>query len=276
LSPCNEDHYGVAENAVWVLDGATSLSKRSLPGPDGETLSDAAYFVRIFSDALRNALGGKSVGVDTAIAGATRQTSKDPNIGQFLNSGYDVPSASFALASMEDSAITLAYLGDCTLIVEIDDKPIAILGDSPVRDLDQALLSEYVSLRSSCLSHADAWNAVVPHIRRNRARMNMPGGYPILEPKGDGLDHLKIISAPFEKSVRGLIVTDGLYRLVDTYFLLSSRELFDKAHGEGGCEQLIADLRRAERHDPDAQRWPRLKLSDDATIVRFSASGPTD
>jgi hypothetical protein len=62
------------------------------------------------------------------------------------------------------------------------------------------------------------------------------------------------------------LLSDGATRVVQEYGLMGWPGLLDvlRAEGPGG---LVGRVRAAEAGDPDAVRWPRLKTSDDATIV---------
>lgn len=109
----------------------------------------------------------------------------------------------------------------------------------------------------------------MPLIRENRARMNTPGDYWILEPRGHGLSGLQQMAIRCSTEVRGLLLTYRLYRIVDTYHLMSRWELFEEAFSVSGLERLGSNTRDAEALGSNEARWPRVKAKDDATIVRF-------
>jgi hypothetical protein len=67
--------------------------------------------------------------------------------------------------------------------------------------------------------------------------------------------------------LRGVaLLSDGATRIVDRYGVLTWARAIDIVRDQGP-ETLIGQVRAAEDGDPDAERWPRHKLSDDATIV---------
>ena len=265
---CNEDICGFIENAAWILDGATSLSRRTLQDANGRIMSDAAHFVSILSSAFQGSL---RLGQDIAQAldnslGLVRQ---DEEILRYLQEDIDVPSASFSAVELREQSLHVANLGDCTILLQADGGNITQFGSSAVRQLDAQLLSRYLELREKLEDRTAVWEALVPLIRGNRARMNKPDGYWILEPKGHGLHGLQQVEMNFNTQFRGLLVTDGLYRVVDTYCLMSLEAFFEEAFGVSGLERLVRRTRDAEALDMDESRWPRVKLKDDATIVKF-------
>ncbi len=62
------------------------------------------------------------------------------------------------------------------------------------------------------------------------------------------------------------LLSDGATRIVDHYGVLGWPGLL-AVLADPGPEELITQVRAAEATDPDGARWPRLKLSDDATII---------
>lgn len=265
---CNEDIFGFTDHAAWILDGATSLSRRTLVNAAGQTISDAAHFVSAFSSKFGEVVEKKEA-IRLALEDSLDTVRRDGAIQRYLKEGVDVPSASFSAVTLRPRRIQVANLGDCTILLQIDGGAIVQIGSSAVRQLDAQLLSRYLELKAELEDREVVWSHLVPIIRQNRGKMNKPNGYWILEPQGLGLHGLEEIDIEFNKSVRGLLVTDGLYRIVDTYGLTSIEMFFEEAFGTSGLENLIAKTREAETLDPNASRWPRVKLADDATIIKF-------
>ena len=69
--------------------------------------------------------------------------------------------------------------------------------------------------------------------------------------------------------VRGghvLLASDGFWRLVDPYGVLTADALMDAVVARGPAA-VLADLRAIEAGDAACVRFPRLKVRDDATAV---------
>jgi hypothetical protein len=67
--------------------------------------------------------------------------------------------------------------------------------------------------------------------------------------------------------LRGVaLLSDGATRLVDRFGLAGWPELLATLR-TGGPAALIAANRAAEAGDPDGARWPRTKITDDATAL---------
>jgi hypothetical protein len=62
------------------------------------------------------------------------------------------------------------------------------------------------------------------------------------------------------------VLTDGAARIVEPFGVTDWNGLLATL-SSAGPGQLLHQLRRVEASDPDARRWPRYKLSDDATVA---------
>lgn len=69
------------------------------------------------------------------------------------------------------------------------------------------------------------------------------------------------------EGLRGVaLLSDGATRITDLYYLLAWPAVIDVVRDQGPGE-LIRQVRAAEEHDRDGERWPRDKPKDDATVV---------
>jgi len=68
---------------------------------------------------------------------------------------------------------------------------------------------------------------------------------------------------------RGLLVSDGFYRLVDTFRVYPDAPALLGAALERGLAALLAELRMLEDADPECIAYPRIKPKDDATVLLF-------
>ncbi|MFI3046481.1 hypothetical protein ALP72_02718 [Pseudomonas coronafaciens pv. coronafaciens] len=262
----NEDICGYNSHAVWILDGATSISgRRTLINNKQE--SDASWFVGRFSHDFAK-LDTYSDLV-TQIKSITQDINAQSS-GVWGDWGQqDIPSASFSAAIYDDRNVVLSNLGDCRVLYQLDDGSIQHFGHSNVDALDRDLLEQYKSLakESPRANHKVIWQQLVDQIRANRLLMNRPDGYWILGPDGSGVDHLQQIRLSYQNQAKILLSTDGLYRLVDTYGQMTDQQFFTRAFEANGLNQLLTQLREIEKNDPEALDYPRVKLQDDASAV---------
>jgi len=260
----NDDCWGSVARAVWILDGATGLSKeRLLQSAD----SDAQWFVQAVDAELRNAdwsaptgqlLRGAMRGVFDRFRLESREGS-EPTLWPF---------ASFALIREIDDHIELVKLGDCRILWrKRRSGDVQSFGSSRVTELDAGVVREIKRLhRDGITDNADIWKAIAPVIQANRNLKNRPGGYWILDLTGEGLGHLQTMQIDPSDVDKALLCTDGYYQLVDTYAERTDESLFDNSVDKG-IASLIQSIREIERTDDRCLMFPRIKPSDDATGV---------
>jgi hypothetical protein len=260
-----DDLWGCSDNAVWIEDGATGLSaKRMLP----DRPSDAAWFVAAIDKELCAADWMQPAHLILRAAAAAVA-------GRFRAEACDVPAdtstwpaACIAILRVADSTVELVNLGDCKLLFRhADGGPTQTFGSSAIPALDRQVVRQMVALRAEGIVEPKAaWERIVPLIREGRRLRNVDGGYWVLDIVGRGLDHVQRVTLPAEQVGYVLMMTDGFYRLVDTYESYSDQSLLEAAMSRGLAE-LMAELRAIEATDERCAAFPRLKARDDATAV---------
>jgi hypothetical protein len=69
------------------------------------------------------------------------------------------------------------------------------------------------------------------------------------------------------RGLRGIaLLSDGASRIADCYGLAGWPDVLGTIRADGPGA-LISQVRQAEAGDPDGARWPRRKISDDATVL---------
>lgn len=258
--------------SAWVLDGATGLaSGRLLTGP-----SDAAWLAATYDDLFRAHADRADLGPEHLLAGLI-ETVTASFAAQALRPPehrYELPSAGMVLVRLRRGRLEYARLGDCRAILAPAGGPIVSTRRPPLHRLDARAVRRLVALRRQDpqAAHAALRRALLDELRANRGRLNQAGGYWVLGTDPAAARHAETGGVPLTAGpVRGLLVSDGFYRLVDTFraypddTALLARAL---AHG---LAPLLAELRALEDADPECVAVPRLKPRDDATALLFEA-----
>lgn len=254
----NEDRWGALDAAAWVLDGATGLAaQRLLPGP-----SDALWLMERVDAGLK-----RHAALADSLASALRPILEEAH-AEFARTALrhdaepaDMPCGSLAMLRVTGGVAEMSSLGDCR-ILHGDGR---VFGTSGVTALDERLVEEAVALQNQGVPHRDVWRRLLPITRRHRALLNRPEGYWTTDLAGAGLDHIEIERVPARPGDYFLLMSDGFYRLVDTYRWYTYATLMDAA--QRGLAPLLRALRDTEAADPDCRTYPRLKPRDDATAV---------
>ena len=267
----NEDGYGcwpeASPRAAWVLDGVTGINDRALlPGP-----TDAAWFVAQVQEALPALLSTSPDMPAADLVGALVAELERRQAAAWLDArgadGRETPAASFAMIRLIGSEIEVLRLGDCLVLLEATDGTVAVM-DHPVLATIEAETSDaLLALRAQGVTDPkQAFTAMIPRLRAQRARRNLPDGYGVLAAERSCLPMLHLDRAPAHTVRRALLASDGYYRLVDHYNAASDAELVRRTE-ERGTDAMLEQLRAIEAADPLAMRYPRLKIADDATAL---------
>jgi len=271
----NEDGCGTGLHSAWVLDGASGVVRRQRRR--GERVeSDVSWFVQRVSQALA------ALPPDAPLAESLRPALRD--IEAQLRLAWRIapvseerPSASLVHVRLRGTVAELTNLGDCCLLYRVDGGPVQRFGSTPLATLEQALLQRLAALRrhDPLRPASELAMRLMPVVREMRRQMNQPGGYPILDPSGEGLADTQQAQVSFQHRFEALLMSDGLYRLVDVFASRDDASLFEQAAQPGGLSALLDELRGIERADCECSRWPRMKVHDDATGLWLAASAPT-
>lgn len=270
----NEDAIGASDHAVWVLDGATSLGATCI-----DETSDAAWYAQTFNRALRTAFStDPEATTPDLLRMAMRAATVEFETSKFRSDikPFEYPSAAFAMARFNDGMLELTGLGDCVILWRAQGGKAQSFGETPLAELDASVVRDLVEARRdhAGLALREAVALLAERVRNNRKKMNTPGGYWILSFDERAIDHINQQSITItETSIDHLsLSSDGFSRLWDTYNVKTTDEIVASL-GRGEMATLFETLREIERADSEADKYPRLKISDDATCVVVDIEG---
>jgi hypothetical protein len=278
----NADWSSEIEGIVVLLDGAAPVAKERVSSYDNDTV----WLVRRFPDhlaerlaAARAAPGVPSAPVDIPALVESARASLAREYAELCRQAGFVPSetpfACLAIAHDAGARLELFNLGDQTTLVRgRDGDSLGKLGESTVRELDRQALDLLVNeLRAGVEPHAARHARIRPTIVANRLLRNQLAGYDVLDINVSCRERFEHQS--FERAATRdlLMMSDGFYRLVDTFGRYDDASLFQAAD-RNGLAALLAELRSIENDDPECRRHPRFKRHDDATALWLAVDAP--
>lgn len=264
----NEDTVGGNASCAFVIDGATGLGGRPLL----DAASDAAWLATFAAAFFETKVGAVNPIADVVrgLNADVQQRIADATAGETIEA-WALPTASFQLVRVEGQELTVCGLGDCRLFLAgADGNAFETNGDYSKAE------SEGARRAVAQAGGLAAWRSLAEEpvvreaLRRSRARHNQPGGSVwTLGSAPEAASHLSIRQLSPTLPAHGLLCTDGFSALVDKYARYDGAGLI-RAASERGLATLMAELRQIERdEDPDGQKFPRFKVSDDATALLF-------
>ena len=269
----NEDFVACSDHFGVLLDGASGLSRQRLFANEAPTdarwLSETvgAETVRLLkagANCLDAAHGAYELAAHRYVTKlAASNVAPDPLLA---------PSATLAMARLAEREVELLWMGDSPLVVVLRDR-IDVLLDPEIRALDAKAFDRAEELRRLPGNEGKpARELVRDMLAHHRSLRNQPDGYRIFDPlEGDParggtrrFDRADVIAV--------LGMSDGMMAAFDTYGM---RELdtFCRAATLQSTESLVSDMRTLERTDGKLERYPRFKMSDDASLFCLSLLG---
>jgi protein phosphatase 2C-like protein len=263
----NADGSSVSADVVLLLDGAAPRgSERASTYHD-----DAVWLVRRFVEIFR--------GQDDTPLAELSMPERSEQARLALRGEYDdlcrraggvpteAPFACLAIAHDTRQNIELWNMGDLTTLVRRRDGSVERCGESAVRELDGRAIEHLGrELAAGVEPHAARIARVWATLGSNRALRNRLLGYHVLDIADACQGRFEHRTWPRRDVRELLMMSDGFYRLVDTFGRYTDASLFE-ALERSGAKSLLEELRALEREDAECTRALRFKTHDDATAL---------
>lgn len=248
----NDDRIGSGERHAWVIDGATDLGEPGLLGDRG----GAAWLATTANAAFAGASGSISAICDTVFDQVAQRYTKERRREPLDD--WELPIAAFAAVAIEGEMLACAFAGDCVVIHRSAD---GISFMTPVPDGERERAS---AVALGALVDTDGVRAphVVAGLRASRQGPKRVLGVDALHTRSVTEFH----RAPVTKGDELLLMSDGFAALIDDYGAYDAASLFARVT-EVGLAELATELRGIENADAACQRFPRFKISDDASAI---------
>jgi hypothetical protein len=254
----NEDWVAASPDAVIVLDGVTAprVASRGCTHP-------VAWFTQQLGGRLFVLLG-ESLDMQDILAAAIDQVAELHRDMCDLDSP-GVPAAAVAMVRRRgDGVLDYLVLADTVVVIDAGTE-IRVVSDSRV---DHAAPEALAATRDEAIGTPEHRAAVARMSVEQLKKRNVPGGYWVAAAERDAAFNALVGQVPAGDVRRVAIFTDGASRAVDTFQQMDWAACLDylQEHGPRG---LIRHVRDIEETDPAGARWPRFKVSDDATVANI-------
>jgi len=259
----NDDAFAYRENAAVVLDGATGLGERLMPGP-----SDAAWLARFGANRIMSYLGEGAAPQEAVTAALfDAQNSFEQMRRREPVERYEVPFASMMLAVAGGSAIDFLWYGDCAAIVQHADGRVEIVGEAiEKRAREASRVKRLAESKGELAAAVSVREEFLPALRAARNLVNTEKAGYLFGPEVIAADHTQSKPIDAAPGAHVLLVSDGFLALASDYGRYDIAGLVEAAKKDG-LPTLMRELRDIEDKDPDGRQFPRFKKSDDATAV---------
>jgi hypothetical protein len=244
----NEDWVAVSPTTAIVLDGVTVFKEFQIGCIHGTPWYVNKLGTRFLAAAADQNTSLRSA-LRTAISSVADIHSSVCDLEQI-----GAPSAAVAALRINERFVEYLVLADVTILIQ------SVQGLTVVSD-------ERVASAEGDLAGRSDFGAEVMK-RRERYR-NKEGGYWVAAADPDVVEHAKVGQVSLDGFQCAAMMSDGVSRLVAP-FEQTNWQGFLALTQKVGPAALIECVRRVEADDTERTRWPRFKVSDDATIALIS------
>ena len=245
-----EDHVVLLPNAVILADGATALR-------DDER--SASWYAEHLCAALARQLTDQPA-ADLRSALAAAITDLVTEFGLVPGAS---PSSTVALVRWTPDRVDGLVLADSPVIAFTDRGPSVLADDRIAGLLPGGYRQRLTAGGGYGPDHVSAVRTAGATTSRLR---NVPGGFWVAEADPAAATEARVASWPRHELHAVLLASDGVSCGVDDYHLFDWPEVLVLARDHGPAA-VLAQVRDAERADPDGVRWPRPKRHDDQALV---------
>ena len=255
----NEDAYACVDDFAIVADGATAPATLG----SGCIHNPRWYARRLVASAVSAHVEDPETPLADVLSQAIWSTTQAH--ADSCDTGHPgTPSATVVMLRPNRDSLQWLVLGDATFVLELD-------GDLRVMT-DQRLGRTSKREREAVLTAGDADGLRADRIAKlsqaQRAFRNVAGGFWVAaaDPAAAYESLLGERSIGKRTTWRAALLTDGASAAVDTYSLTDWGGALD-VMAKTGPSDFLRSIRAVEASDPDALVHPRIKPSDDATVM---------
>lgn len=252
----NEDWLSATPGLVVVLDGATART-------DTGCEHGVAWFAQRLGVALVEYADNQATSLPDALSLAIRSVADQHPQCDLSSPG--TPSAAVGVVRLVDEHAEFLVLGDVTTVLDMADG-VRVVVDERV---EETAVAERREADRHLIGSAEKAAALVRMKHAELAARNRTGGFWTAAADQSVAAHAIIGTVALRDLRRVAVLTDGAARIVRLFGALTWAELLALVEQAGPAE-VIRRVRSLEEADPVAERWPRNKRSDDASLVYLS------
>lgn len=256
----NDDRSGCTAERAWIVDGATDLGAPGLLGPQG----GASWLASTASAAFTRVIGSDIRQVCRSVFSEIEETFERDRTRD-VTAAWEVPKAAFCAAQLSGQALSVAWAADSP-ILRISESDVTWCTGTP----DTTAEAQDARALGSGTGAATALSGAA--LADRRARRAQAGHAALSTDAEASMAITQFADVPIASGDALLLMSDGFASLVTDYSAYSAKALAD-ALPRKGLAALAQEIRTIETEDAACLRYPRFKVSDDATALWLRIAG---
>ena len=260
----NEDFAYANKNFAFVIDGATSLT----PDKFSNEETDAKWFSNCFGSYLKTHLKDLDSSITTIIKKGIHYV--DKKYSKLTNGAkvIDKPSATISVVRKSPDGLEYFVLGDCGVLFKHKNK-VKEFVRKDIINLDKKNVKKMIKIsKQKHISVYEAKTYVADDILAVRFLRNKKHGYWSLGDLEEACDHALTGTIKTQPNDEVLLFSDGFSRIWNLIYIFNKKEVFEYL-SKNSLSDLANLLFKTQKADPGCNKYPRMKVCDDASAVYF-------
>lgn len=255
----NEDWVHASEDLLIVVDGATARTETGC-------IHGVAWYAEHLGLALVTSLKGTALPMRDGLATAISHVASLHPECDLDHPG--TPSAALGVVRLTEDSVETMVLADVAIVLQgPDGDDIRVILDDRVSSSAKAKRAAATALP---VDHPDREAALRQMKLAQQQEKNRPGGFFVAASRPEAAQAADVGSYPVASIAAIAVLSDGVFRAVNEFCAMSWPELMSGLSSVP-AKMAIGNIRVIEQSDPSAIRWPRTKVSDDATVANLSS-----
>lgn len=251
----NEDWVATTSDLVVMLDGATVRTETGCR-------HGAAWYTRKLGATIVGYAAARSTPLREVLASAICEVATlHDTTCDLAHPG--TPSAAVGILRLDEGTLRYLVLGDITIVLDADSG-VTVVSDQRI---SESAAAERAEVDLHLIGTPEKADALIEMKHAELAARNTEGGYWISAADPAAACHALTEEIPMATVRRLAVLTDGAARSVDMFGLQHSWLRALDAIEDAGPNRSIQVVREMEASDPLGARYPRNKVSDDATVI---------
>jgi hypothetical protein len=251
----NEDWVATTSDLVVMLDGATVRTETGCR-------HGAAWYTRKLGAAIIGFGSSRSTPLREVLASAICEVATlHDTTCNLAHPG--TPSAAVGIARLDGETLRYLVLGDITIVLDADSG-VTVVSDQRI---SASAAAERAEVDLHLIGTPEKADALIEMKHAELAARNTEGGYWIAAANPAAACHALTGEIAMAAVRRFAVLTDGAARSVDMFGLCGSWLRALDAIQDVGPDRFVQVVREMEVSDPLGARYPRNKVSDDATVI---------
>lgn len=260
----NEDACFSCEKFLFVLDGATGL----FSGNFTEFKSDSQWLSHTVKSYLVENLADTNKTLREIVSVATLSAKEDFSTFKTDVNIKEYPSSSCSIVRINGNFLEYISMGDSPILIQQTNGEILEIYEESLRNLDEIAINEAIKIaKIKGISVKDARPHIAKTLEKHRMLLNQTQGYHAISLDENAAFSAKVGRIPLSEIQAVAILSDGFAQHYNLLNLSKSTKDFFELLNHESLENIFAEIIKCQKSDEDCNKFPRFKISDDASIA---------